>query len=59
MPGLGNESSGAQSRILSELHCAHPGVVKMKQLARSYVWCYKLDQDIEEIVRTCKDCAAQ
>ena len=45
-----------QSRILSELHFTHPGVVKMKLLARSYVW---LDQDIEEIVRTCKDCAAQ
>ena len=47
------------SRILSELHFTHPDVVKMKLLARSYVWWYKLDQDIEEIVRTCKDCAAQ
>ena len=47
-----------QSRILSELHFMHPGVVKMKLLARSYVWWHKIDQDIE-VVRTCENCAAQ
>ena len=48
-----------QSRILSELHFTHPGIVKMKLLARSYVWWYKIDQDIEEVVHTCENCAAQ
>ena len=48
-----------QSRILSELQFTHPGVVKMKLLARSYVWSYKIDQDIEEVVRTCENSAAQ
>ena len=48
-----------QSGILSELHFTHPGVVKMKLLARSYVWWYKIDQDIKEVVCTCVNCAAQ
>ena len=48
-----------QPRILSELHFTHPGIVKMKLLARSYVWWYKIDQDIEEVVRTCENCAVQ
>lgn len=48
-----------QVRLLRELHFTHPGVVKMKLLACTYMWWYKIDQDIEEIVRTCKNCAAQ
>ena len=48
-----------QPRILSELHFTHPGIVKMKLLASSYVWWYKIDQDIEEVVRTCENGAAQ
>ncbi len=31
-----------QDRILDELHLAHPGVVRMKEVARSYVWCHGL-----------------
>ena len=48
-----------QSRLLKELYFTHPGVVKMKLLARSYMWWYKIDQDIEEMVRACENCAAQ
>lgn len=46
-----------QPRILRELHFTHLGVVKMKLLARSYIWWHKIDQDIE-VVRTCENCAA-
>ena len=28
-----------RAQALEELHHAHPGVVKMKGLARSYIWC--------------------
>ena len=44
-------------RILEELHKAHPGVAKMKAVARSYVWWPKVDAEIEEEVRNCQACA--
>uniref|UniRef100_A0A5S6QL73 RNA-directed DNA polymerase n=1 Tax=Trichuris muris TaxID=70415 RepID=A0A5S6QL73_TRIMR len=46
----------ARSRVLKLLHEAHPGVVRMKALARSYVWWPQLDRDIEDIVKRCNLC---
>ncbi|KRZ00689.1 Uncharacterized protein T11_4754 [Trichinella zimbabwensis] len=43
-------------RILKELHAGHPGIVRMKALARSYVWWPKMDSEIENLVRTCELC---
>ena len=37
----------------------HPGMVKMKLLARSYMWWPRMDSNIEEIVRSCNECAGQ
>ncbi|XP_047123845.1 uncharacterized protein K02A2.6 [Hydra vulgaris] len=45
-----------QEVILKELHSAHPGVVRMKALARSYVWWPNMDKSIEETVRRCRLC---
>lgn len=45
-----------QPKILGELHTAHTGIVKMKALARSYVWWKNIDSDIEDMVRHCKSC---
>jgi transposase InsO family protein len=39
-----------------ELHEAHPGVSRMKALARSYVWWPTLDQDIEREVKNSHQC---
>uniref|UniRef100_A0A914HNG7 RNA-directed DNA polymerase n=1 Tax=Globodera rostochiensis TaxID=31243 RepID=A0A914HNG7_GLORO len=45
-----------QAKILTLLHKGHPGMKKMKQLARQYVFWPKLDQKIEDFVRTCEPC---
>nr|XP_031830190.1 uncharacterized protein K02A2.6-like [Nomia melanderi] len=45
-----------QKELLAELHSAHMGIVRMKALARSYIWWPKIDQDIENVSRTCKSC---
>ena len=42
--------------ILDVLHCAHPGIVRMKSLARSYVWFPGIDKSIEHLVRSCHKC---
>ena len=44
-------------RIIEELHVGHPGVVRMKAIARSYVWFPGIDEEIEKHVKTCSQCA--
>ncbi len=48
--------SHGRKRILEELHEAHPGVTKMKSLARSYFWWPNIDAAIEELIRQCPPC---
>lgn len=43
-------------RMLDELHSSHPGIVRMKELARSYVWWPSIDDDIERTVKSCDEC---
>ena len=42
--------------LLKELHETHPGIVKMKALARSYIWWAGLDAEIEMFVKDCTTC---
>ena len=42
--------------VLESLHESHMGIVKTKALARGYVWWPKLDDDIENLVKSCKAC---
>ena len=43
-----------QELLLKDLHAEHQGMVKMKQLARRYMWWPNIDKDIEQIVRACE-----
>ena len=42
--------------ILNDLHAAHIGIVKMKGLARSFVYWSGIDADIERITKSCSEC---
>ncbi|XP_051783661.1 uncharacterized protein K02A2.6-like [Erpetoichthys calabaricus] len=43
-------------RVLKQLHIAHPGIVRMKSLARSYVWWPGIDSQIELQAKSCHSC---
>ena len=45
-----------RAKVLTELHEAHPGVSRMKTLARTYVWWPSMDKDIEKMVKNCDEC---
>jgi len=45
-----------QERVLEEIHLAHPGIVRMKELARSHIWWPSIDRDIEFTARKCAQC---
>lgn len=43
-------------QVLRQLHQTHPGMTRMKTLARSYVFWPGMDRDIEELVGQCQQC---
>ena len=45
-----------QPRVMAELHVAHPGIVRMKELARSHVWWPELNKEIETCMQACGAC---
>lgn len=47
-----------QAKTLQQLHVAHPGIVRMKALARSYVYWPNIDKDITDFVNNCSRCAS-
>jgi transposase InsO family protein len=46
-----------RARVLAELHSGHLGIVKMKSLARTYVYWPQIDKDIENLCKNCTSCA--
>ncbi|XP_015676360.1 uncharacterized protein K02A2.6-like [Protobothrops mucrosquamatus] len=49
-------TTSLRTRVLDSLHEGHPGIVRMKALARSYLWWPGLDKDIEAQVHKCHIC---
>lgn len=49
--------TGFHKRVLRQLHRGHPGIQRMKAVARSYVYWPNIDQDIEFYVKQCHNCA--
>ena len=45
-----------RKRVVHMLHQAHPGISRMKSLARCYVWWPGIDGDLELCVKTCGPC---
>ena len=45
-----------RKNILIELHKQHPGIVRMKSLARIHVWYPGIDKDIANMIRACVEC---
>ena len=45
-----------QQQLLEDLHNTHPGIVRMKNLARCYLWSPGLDDCIEAKVKSCGVC---
>ena len=45
-----------RTNILNQAHDCHPGIVRMKSLARNYVWWPHLDSDVEQCVKHCYPC---
>ena len=43
-------------QVLTELHAGHPGVVRMKSLARLHVWWPHVDESVAHVVRNCSNC---
>ena len=47
-----------REKLLALLHEGHPGICKMKGLARSYVWWPNIDADLEVQVKQCNPVSA-
>ena len=47
-----------RERLLKELHHDHPGMSRMKTVARAYMWWPRLDSDVEVLARQCVTCLA-
>lgn len=48
--------SSLRKSVLDLLHEEHPGINKMKMLARGIVWRPDIDKDLEESVKKCDIC---
>lgn len=42
--------------MVDEIHTGHPGICRMKAIARSIIWWPKMDADLEAKVKTCEEC---
>ena len=47
-----------QAIVLDSLHESHPGISRMKSIARNYVWWNGMDKAIENVAQVCLPCQA-
>ena len=45
-----------RNKVMADLHEGHPGICRMKQLARCYVWWPNMDHELEQKVKECNNC---
>ena len=45
-----------KDKVMKMIHSEHIGISKIKNLARYYVWWPKIDEDIENLVKSCEPC---
>ena len=50
--------AAGRAMVLQELHEAHRGSTQMKRIAHTLVWWPKIDQDIEQEIKSCCECQA-
>ena len=48
-----------RKKALELLHDMHPGIVRMKSLARGYMWWPGMDKEIEVCVKECTTCQTE
>ena len=48
--------SPGRQRVLQQLHEGHPGMARMKGLARMHMWWPRMDEDVTQVVRSCHEC---
>lgn len=53
---INSQKSGGQ--LLLEIHSAHNRMVKMKALMEQYFWWSDLNEEIENVVKSCGACMA-
>ena len=49
-------STHNQKDMVEELRVGHPGIVSVKELARSYLWWPNVDLEVEQTVTNCSSC---
>ena len=47
-----------REQLLDELHRDHPGISRMKAVARSYIWWPGIDKAVENLAKSCASCQA-
>ncbi|XP_058456917.1 uncharacterized protein K02A2.6-like [Malaya genurostris] len=50
--------SCSRKRVLQQLHTGHPGVERMRSIARQYLYWPNIDEDVSKLVRSCGECAS-
>lgn len=45
-----------RNKVMEELHQGHPGITRIKGLARGFVWWPSMDTDLENMVKSCPNC---